>query len=83
MSCIRAVGAYVDALKGRPHDWLAVPNMTERLLESWTAGETASSTSTEENPFPTSHGEETPLLSSRREGDSSEGEVIRPRKSEP
>ena len=53
--------------------------MAETLLESWTAGEAASPTPTGEKPIRTNHGEETPLLSTRREGDSSEGEVARPR----
>ena len=68
------MSAYIHTFKGRPRvacEANSADTMGERLLESWTAGEATSPTSTEKKPLRVNHDEETPLLSSRR-GDNSE-----------
>lgn len=55
--------------------------MAQRALASWTAGEAGSPTSADDKALPINmyNDENTPLLGSRKEGDS-EGDVARPRK---
>ena len=73
-SCIQPLSAYIDALGGVPihASWRT---MAERLLKSWAAGEATSPTTTEKPPLRVSHDEETPLLSSTRGSETSEGEM--------
>ena len=58
----------------------AARTMAERLLKSWTAGEATSPTTMEKPTLRVSYDEETPLLSSTRGSETSEGEMAPTRK---